>query len=204
MVSLTGATLSKGRGACDRTDTTELLVPPPVSSQFEWRRCLNGTIQFPLMRRAPGRCGGISATTSPAPVGSITSQDVMAVLDHMWSNMRPTVRKVRQRISAVKAWAVAQGLPKNGSTSGHHKATPHTEVADVLRRMREGKAPESAKKAAEFVALTAARVSEVTGITWSEVELEARTWTIPATGYKTRREPNVVPLSDKAVNILSH
>ena len=54
---------------------------------------------------------------------------------------------------------------------------------------------------AKLLLLTGARREEVTSMTWSEIDLEARTWTIP----KERAKNGVaheVPLSDQAVQIL--
>ena len=49
--------------------------------------------------------------------------------------------------------------------------------------------------------LTAARSGEVRGAHWSEVDLEAHTWTIPRGRMKGAREHRV-PLSDRACEIL--
>jgi integrase len=53
----------------------------------------------------------------------------------------------------------------------------------------------------EFVILTAARSGEVRGATWDEIDLQARTWTIPAERMKSSR-PHRVPLSAQAVTLL--
>jgi integrase len=53
----------------------------------------------------------------------------------------------------------------------------------------------------KLLLLTAQRRAEVSGMTWSEVDLEAKTWTIPAARSKSRRE-HIVPLSDTAVEII--
>lgn len=49
--------------------------------------------------------------------------------------------------------------------------------------------------------LTAARSGEVRGADWSEIDLEARTWTIPAGRMKARQEHRV-PLSEQAMVVL--
>ena len=48
-----------------------------------------------------------------------------------------------------------------------------------------------------FVVLTAARSGEVRGARWDEIDLDARTWSIPAERMKSDR-PHVVPLSIEA------
>ena len=52
-----------------------------------------------------------------------------------------------------------------------------------------------------FLILTAARSGEVRGARWSEIDLAARTWTVPAERMKGRRE-HVVPLADAALAVL--
>jgi integrase len=49
--------------------------------------------------------------------------------------------------------------------------------------------------------LTGARRAEVAGMKWAEVDLEARTWTLPGSRTKNGRE-HVVPLSDAAMRVL--
>lgn len=58
------------------------------------------------------------------------------------------------------------------------------------------------KLAAEFLALTAARTSEVRLAEWSEIDLGARVWTIPAERMEVAREHRI-PLSDREVEILT-
>jgi integrase len=54
-----------------------------------------------------------------------------------------------------------------------------------------------AAKALEFAILTAARTSEVIGAAWDEIDLMAKTWTIPANRMKGGREHRV-PLTPAA------
>jgi integrase len=55
----------------------------------------------------------------------------------------------------------------------------------------------------EFVILTACRTSEAIGATWSEIDLDAATWTVPANRIKAGKEHRV-PLSPAAVTVLRH
>ena len=58
-----------------------------------------------------------------------------------------------------------------------------------------------AAPALEFIILTAARVSDVTGATWGEISFADRCWTIPANRMKANREHRV-PLCDAALDVL--
>jgi integrase len=55
--------------------------------------------------------------------------------------------------------------------------------------------------ALRFLILTATRTSEALQAQWSEIDLEAREWTIPAARMKAKRDHRV-PLSGAAVNVL--
>ena len=150
------------------------------------------------------------------PVDRITTADVMAVLMPIWNDKRETARRVRQRLSAVMKWAVAQGyrddnpagdsigaaLPKNGSKTEHQRALAHSGVAGALQTIRDTNAWASTKLALESVALTACRSGEVRGAKWCEVDLEGATWTVPAERMKAGKEHRV-PLSDRALGVLA-
>ena len=58
-----------------------------------------------------------------------------------------------------------------------------------------------ASRALEFTILTAARTGETIGARWSEIDLKANRWTIPAARMKAARE-HIVPLSPPAAEIL--
>ena len=55
--------------------------------------------------------------------------------------------------------------------------------------------------ALQFVILTVARTSEAIGARWSEIDMQAHIWTVPAERMKAGREHRV-PLSDAAMDIL--
>ena len=55
--------------------------------------------------------------------------------------------------------------------------------------------------ALRFAILTAARTGEAIGARWSEIDMDAALWTVPAERMKARREHRV-PLSDAAIDVL--
>ena len=148
-------------------------------------------------------------------VDTITSADVMAVLLPIWTEKAETARRVRQRIGTIMKWAVAQGyrddnpagdaiaaaLPRANGTKRHFRAVHHSEVGDVIRAVRGSQASLASRLAFEFLVLTAARSGEVRGATWSEIDLDTATWTIPGERMKGGREHRV-PLSDRALAVL--
>ena len=145
-------------------------------------------------------------------IDTITAQDLLGVLEPI---LAPTAaEKVRRNVATVFARSIAQGfrtdnpavdvramLPKNGHKVNHHDAMPHARIGAALARLSELDAYAGAKDALEFVILTATRSAEVTGAQWTEIDLDAMTWTIPVERYKTGLE-HVVPLSRRAAETL--
>ena len=156
-------------------------------------------------------------TIGSLPVSDITPGHVMAVLEPIWNKKRETARRVKQRISAICRWAVAQGhrtddpagividaaLPRNGVERRHMPALHYDEVADCVSKVKASRrASASSKLALEFLVLTAARSSEVRKATWDEIDVEGAVWTLPAERMKANREHRV-PLSGRALEVLN-
>ena len=148
-------------------------------------------------------------------VDKVTTGDVLAVLLPIWNDKRETASQVRSRMRAVLSWAVAQGyrqdnpagdaikaaLPRNGGKVNHQRALPHAQVGAALETIRASNAWPLTVLAFEFLTLTATRSGEVRAARWSEIDLEARTWTIPADRMKAGVE-HTVPLSSAALDVL--
>ncbi len=83
------------------------------------------------------------------------------------------------------------------------KALPYGEVANAIDKVKESKASTLTKLAFELLVHTACRSGEVRGAEWAEFDLAKRTWTIPASRMKMKKEHRV-PLTDAAVNVLEH
>ena len=149
-------------------------------------------------------------------VDEITGADVMEALSPIWTAKRETARRVRQRVSAVMKWAMANNfrlddpaggaidaaLPKTPRTRAHHQALHYTAIPAALDAVRTSYAAAASKLSFEFMVLTAARPGEARNAEWGDVDLRARTWTIPAERMKAEREHRV-PLPERAVEILA-
>ena len=91
-------------------------------------------------------------------------------------------------------------LPRRQKLSKVHLAAlPYRDVAAFIRKLREHKSVHAL--ALEFTILTAARLGEVLGATWSEIDLAAKVWTLPPSRMKAGREHRV-PLSARAIEIV--
>ena len=150
------------------------------------------------------------------PVSHVETADVLDVLTPIWNSKPETARRVRQRISAIMDWAVAQGhkidnpagdalravLPKNVGTRHRQRALHHSEVRGAVELVRDSeRAWPLTKLCFEFMTLTAARSGEARGATWDEIALRRKVWIIPADRMKASNEHRV-PLSPRAVTVL--
>ena len=86
--------------------------------------------------------------------------------------------------------------------TGHLRALPYEAVPDFVERLRAGRASMASKLCLEFLILTAARSGEARGARWSEIDLPARLWIIPAKRMKANAEHRV-PLSEAAISLLA-
>ena len=84
----------------------------------------------------------------------------------------------------------------------HATFLPVDQVADALAKIDASDSSEAAKLAVRFTALTAKRLCEVRRATWDEIDVEARTWTIPGRHHAKIKEDHVVPLSGAAMCVL--
>ena len=149
-------------------------------------------------------------------VDRITAADVMAALSPIWHEKPETAKKVRQRISRVMNWAVAQGhrednpagkaisaaLPKRNGVSKNLRALPFAEVSSAVALISGlDRAALATRLAFRFLVLTAGRSKEVRGARWGEVDFDGAVWTVPADRMKGGRDHRV-PLSGQAIEVL--
>lgn len=114
-----------------------------------------------------------------------------------WTDKPETVGRVRMRVEAVLDYAIAmkaRASPNPAAWKGNldvllpqrskvrsvtnHPALPWRELPAFMAALRERDGMGSL--ALRFTILIAARSGEVRGATWSEIDLEQATWTIPA------------------------
>ena len=150
-------------------------------------------------------------------VSEIKTDDVLSVLKPIWQSKPETASRLRGRIERVLDFAKARGwrhgdnpalwrghlrslLPaRQKLTRGHHAAMPYRDVPDFVGKLRAAEA--MAARALEFLILTAGRSGEIQNAKWSEIDLDAALWTIPASRMKAGKVHRV-PLSDKAMKLL--
>ena len=152
------------------------------------------------------------------PVAAIDTGLVLKCIEPIWQTKTETASRVRGRIEAILDRATVRGyrtgdnparwkghlgqvLPARGQIKQvqHHPALPFAEVPEFMAELAEREG--MGARALEFLILTAARSGEAIGAKWSEIDLEAKVWTVPTERMKGGREHRV-PLSDCAVAIL--
>jgi integrase len=152
------------------------------------------------------------------PVAAIDKALVLRAIEPIWYTKTETASRVRGRIESVLDFAKTRGyrsgenpaawdgnlvhaLPGRGTIAKveHHAALPFAQVPEFMAALaaREG----IAARALEFTVLTAARTGEVIGARWSEFDLDAKVWVIPAERMKAHKEHRV-PLTERMLAIL--
>lgn len=153
------------------------------------------------------------------PIDQVSTDLVLNVLRPIWHARPETASRVRGRIERVLDAARAKGiiappwenparwrghlsnlLPRRQTLSrGHHAAMPFAQVPAFIRLLRERKS--TAARALEMTILCASRSGEVLGAQWSEFDLDAAIWTVPAQRMKAGRQHRV-PLSAPALELI--
>jgi integrase len=110
------------------------------------------------------------------PIGEITRADVVEFLDALeHEGLRHQINRCRESLRAIFAFAIERGL------------VTFNPVIGVSKR--------------KVVLLTGARRNEVRRMAWSELDLDARLWRLPAERNKSARSFEI-PLSNPVVEIL--
>ena len=183
------------------------------ANKARWTGRTVSSWQGQLERYAFPKLGGMA-------VNRIGRADVLGVLTPIWSELPTTARKVRQAIKQILGWAVAHGyidgnvadagidgaLPAMPAIQAHHEALPYGEVAAALAAVEtEPRVSEAVRLCLWLQTLTAVRPGEARGAMWSEIDLAAAEWAIPAArmkGKKGLRREHRVPLSIAAIGVL--
>jgi integrase len=163
------------------------------------------------------------ATYAEPTIGGLLVRDIelthiLAILEPIWTTKTETATRLRGRIEQILDWATARGhrqglnparwrghldkllaKPSKVARVEHRAALPVDEVGAFMTDLRgvDG----MGARALEFAVLLAARSGEVRGAAWSEIDLKARIWTVPASRMKGGREHRV-PLSAQAIALL--
>ena len=143
----------------------------------------------------------------------IRRADVIAILAPVMAEKPAIGSKLHGWIRSAFAWGVARehlefnvadgigaALPARRAKK-HHVALRYRDIGAALETIATCGAREVVKACLRFTILTAVRSGEARGATWSEMDLHAAEWRIPAERMKGGREHRV-PLSPASVETL--
>jgi len=149
------------------------------------------------------------------PVKSITRPELVDLVRKV--EARGTLNaagKIRQWLHQIYRYGLAKGVvDANPATDldvvaapakapRHHPHIAFAELPELLEKIDSTNINPLTRCAIRLLVLTAVRPGELRAAPWSEFDLEAATWTIPAERMKARR-PHVVPLPRQAMTVLN-
>ena len=152
------------------------------------------------------------------PVANVHTEHVLAALEPIWRTKTETATRVRARIEMILDAEKVRGHRKGENPARwrdhlrqilpaarkvapveHHAALPYAEMPAFFRQIQDAKGVGA--RALEFTALTVGRTGMTLGATWSEIDIDEGTWTVPAERMKGQREFRI-PLSKPALTVL--
>jgi integrase len=155
------------------------------------------------------------------PIASIEAPAVLECLRRVERRgAADTARRIRQYFGAIFRYAIATGRAKRDVAAdlrdaikvpvkGHYATITDPErIGDLLRAIDGYRGTNVVRAALALAPFLFVRPGELQGAKWSEIDLDAATWTIPAerrklkTAHKATAEPHLVPLPRQAVAIL--
>jgi len=149
-------------------------------------------------------------------IDEVEAKDIIEILQKMNERgVNDSARKLFYAISKTFKWAVANAKAKRNpaadilleeilgkKTKQHYPTiTDDKEIKHLLLNIKEYKGELSTKYALMMLAYTFVRPSNVRLALWSEIDLNAKQWVIPAKKMKTKDE-FIVPLSDTLIELL--
>jgi integrase len=139
-------------------------------------------------------------TLHPMAITAVTRADVAACIRTILRNhSTPTAAAARRALSAFFSWAIADGLLGNGANpvDGSHRPDDpaprdHVPAAAELAAVYKACGDDDFGRIVRLLILLGNRRTEVGGLRWSELDLDAGTWTLPSERSKNHREHTVV------------
>jgi integrase len=144
------------------------------------------------------------------PIAEISQGDVLSATKKARDRgSLYTANAIRRYIGAVFTYAASRGLTdRNPATAARGalavppprkmSALSPKEIRELIKLVRTSGGRASTRIALELLLLTFVRKRELLHATWSEIDLDAAEWRIPAERMKGR-ELHIVPLSSQAI-----
>lgn len=153
--------------------------------------------------------GSYFRSLHPMAIGAVTRSDVaIAIRAIVRQRSANTAAAARRGLSGFFGWAIADGLLGNGANpvDGSHRpaeSAPRERVLSDAELVAIWKAcgDDDFGRITRLLILLGSRRQEIGGMCWSEIDLQAGTWALPAQRSKNRRGYTIAP-SPPALSIL--
>jgi integrase len=176
-------------------------------SERNWRNSL-GKHAFPVIGSMLG--------------DDIETKHILQIIEPLWTTKTSTARLLLNRMESIFDDIIARGERTSANPARwkgliensladpslihvvqHHPSLPYQELPAFMVELRH--CQHIGARPLQFTILTAMRSKEVQKTPWSEIDMQARIWTVPPERMKGRRAggiPHRVPLSDAAIDFL--
>jgi integrase len=217
-------TLHQARVAAQKVFAAKLEGRDPAAEKRERkRRVVADRVEdllesFIVQRLAHNRSAGEISRLLRREVGKpwagrsiheISKRDVVEVISAIEQRGAPiAANKTLKSIKTFLRWCVgqavldqspAEGVPLPGREVARDRVLDDQEIAQVILAARKIGGPYGG--IVELLALTGQRREEVARLTWEELDLQQRVWTIPKSRTKNAKA-HVVHLSDQSLGVL--
>jgi integrase len=217
-------TLHQARVAAQRVFAAKLEGRDPAAEKREAkRRVVADRVEdlletFIVQRLSQNRSGGEIARLLRREVGKawngksiheISKRDVVEVVSAIEQRGAPiAANKTLKSVKTFLRWCVgravldqspAEGVPLPAKEVTRDRVLDDKELAQVILAARKTGGPYGG--IVELLALTGQRREEVARLSWEELDLQQRVWTIPKSRAKNAKS-HVVHLSDQALAVL--
>ncbi|KFX20444.1 integrase domain-containing protein [Pectobacterium betavasculorum] len=147
------------------------------------------------------------------PVQEIKARTLIQALEPIKARgALETVRRLVQRINEIMVYAVNTGLIDANPASGigmaferpkkqHMPTIRPEELPKLMRTIAMSNLSIPTRCLLEWQLLTLIRPAEASATAWAEIDIEKKTWSIPAERMKAKRD-HIVPLSAQALELL--
>jgi integrase len=154
-------------------------------------------------------------------IGAVALEDLKAM--HIVAVMKALdgrgvgdlAKRAKETSGQIMRWAVAHGHAETNpaamvkpadvlrpTKTVNHARLDEKQLPELLRKIEAYQGQAMTRYALKLMALTFVRTSELINARWSEFDLDAEQWRIPAERMKMRAE-HIVPLSRQAMQLLS-
>jgi integrase len=180
----------------------------------EWLKELSPRLAPTSYKKNVWLLGLMTSELGPRPMLDITPPDVLAALERIKARGRhETARRAKQLVGQVFAYAIEKHRAERNPVSDLRRSvagarpkpraalTKPDDVGKLLRAIEGFQGQPTTLAALRIAPLVFVRPGELRRAEWSELDLDAAEWRIPAAKMKMREE-HIVPLSKQAVAIL--